>query len=386
VTRVLFVSNGHGEAAIADRIASELRLMMTGAELDHLALVGDIRSEYLTDVGPRRALPSGGLIAMGNVPNIARDVAAGLLGLTYAQYRFLRASRRWYAVAVAIGDAYALLMASIARLPTIFVGTAKSVNVAPYGPLEERLLRFARARFVRDEPTAQRLRERGLDVDPAANVIVDLFAGDADDARAQRAAGDFSPVLALFPGSRESAYEDAAFLTSVVRGLAAQRTSAGALLSIASSLDVQRFAAIAQRDGWTVDPGSDDVTPFALRDGDRTVVRAWRGSLAPLLARADLVLGQAGTANEAAAAAGIPVVAFEHANDRGTWYRKRQRGLLGEALAIFPADLESAVADTGALLDDPLRRARMGEEGRARMGPPGGARRIAERIAEIAKS
>jgi len=114
------------------------------------------------------------------------------------------------------------------------------------------------------------------------------------------------------------------------------------------------------------------------------VVRAWRGPLGTLLAGAALAMGQAGTANEAAAAAGVPVVAFERGRDRKTaWYRKRQSGLLGEALAILPGD-ERGVEGVRALLDDAPRRARMGAVGRERMGVPGGARRIAERIASVA--
>ncbi|MBV8333484.1 MAG: hypothetical protein JO192_12150, partial [Candidatus Eremiobacteraeota bacterium] len=158
----LFVSNGHGEASIADRIALELYAIAPSATVDHLALVGDTTSDRMNDVGPRRAMPSGGLIAMGNVANIARDVRSGLLGLTLAQYRFLRAARKRYDAVVAIGDVYALAMALAAGSPTVFVGTAKSVYVAPYGPFEERILRRASATFVRDEPTARRLRERGV--------------------------------------------------------------------------------------------------------------------------------------------------------------------------------------------------------------------------------
>ncbi|MGB8520993.1 MAG: hypothetical protein WCD38_12605, partial [Candidatus Tumulicola sp.] len=109
MTAVLFVSNGHGEAAIAERIAVELAALRPNLGLDHLALVGDVPSESLRDVGPRAAMPSGGLIAMGNVRNIVRDVRAGLLGLTLAQRRFLRAVRGEYAAVVAVGDAFALM-------------------------------------------------------------------------------------------------------------------------------------------------------------------------------------------------------------------------------------------------------------------------------------
>ena len=207
MTAVLFVSNGHGEAAIAERIAVELAALLPALRLDHLALVGDVPSESLRDVGPRAAMPSGGLIAMGNVRNIARDVRAGLLGLTLAQRRFLRNVRGEYAAAVAVGDAFALLMALQARAPSVFVGTAKSVNVAPYGVFEERLLRRAAACFVRDAPTAERLELHGLHVEPHANVIADIFA-TPDDAHAERAVEGFSPAIALFPGSRAGAYAE----------------------------------------------------------------------------------------------------------------------------------------------------------------------------------
>ena len=97
------------------------------------------------------------------------------------------------------------------------------------------------------------------------------------------------------------------------------------------------------------------------------------------------VLGQAGTANEAAAAAGVPVIAFERRRaGKAHWYRRRQKGLLGDALLVLPADVAVATAGVSALLDDAPRRARMAAEGRERMGAAGGARRIACRIAAIA--
>jgi uncharacterized protein (TIGR03492 family) len=382
--RVLFVSNGHGEAAIADRIASELVGLCPGAQIDHLALVADATSERMCDVGPRRAMPSGGLIAMGNVPNIARDLRAGLLRLTFAQYRYLRGARGRYDAAVAVGDVFCLLMARSARAPVVFVGTAKSVRVAPYGAFERRILREAAACFVRDEATAAWLQMQGLAVEPAANVIVDLYAVP-DDLEAADAVAGFSPPIALFPGSRVSAYEHAEFLLEVIRAGAAELPAMGAVLSLARGLDVERFAALAQARGWCMQRTQRERIPFTLSLGSRVVVRTWRGSLGPLLRRVALVLGQAGTANEAAAAAGVPVMAFERDGDRKTaWYRKRQRGLLGDAMAVASGTPAEAFRAVRALLLDAARREAMGREGRARMGAPGAARRVAERIAAIA--
>jgi uncharacterized protein (TIGR03492 family) len=383
VMRALFVSNGHGEAAIADRIAYELKEIARDACVDHLALVGNSTPERMRGVGPRRAMPSGGLIAMGNVRGIAQDVRAGLIPLTWAQAAFLRRARGEYSVTVAVGDAYALAMTLLAHTLTVFVGTAKSVSVASYGPFEERLLRCASACFVRDDATARVLREHGVKVD-VANAIVDLFAMP-DDPSAQLAVDKFDPALALFPGSRETAYDDAAFLLEVTRALAAANPALGAALSVARELDPQRFARDAAGAGWQVRATPNESVPFVLSRDGRETVRGWRGALGPLLARVSLVLGQAGTANEAAAAAGVPVVAFERDRDRkARWYRRRQSGLLGDALAVLPGRLDEAVASVQSILNDPVRRRTMSETGRARMGSPGGARRIAERIASLA--
>lgn len=385
MTALLFVSNGNGEAAIADRIAEEIRAIDPSLQLDHLALVGVGRSQFMREVGPQRQMPSGGLIAMGNVGNIARDVAGGLLGLTLAQRRFLVRSRGVYARTIAVGDVFALLMALAAHAPTTYVGTAKSVNVAPYGRMEERVLRRADSIFVRDRATAELLRSHGVRADAPGNAIVDLFAS-ADDPLADRAAEAFAPALAVFPGSRENAYEEAPFLARVVRGCARTHPKLGGIFSVAPQLDPRRFIDVFERDGWQVERHTDGPIPFSLRDGERTLVRAWRGSIGPLLSRVQLVVGQAGTANEAAAAAGVPVVAFELGKDRKTaWYRMRQHGLLGDALAVLPGDPDAAVSGVNALLDDAARRVRMAHVGRERMGAAGGSRAIAAAIVELVR-
>jgi uncharacterized protein (TIGR03492 family) len=381
VTRVLFVSNGHGEIAIASQIASKLQGLSSIA-CDHLALVGDFQyPSTMHEVGPRKAMPSGGVIAMGNVRNIARDVGAGLIALTLEQLRFVRSVRGTYAVAVAVGDIFALGMAQLARAHScVFVGTAKSVHVAPYGALERQVIRKADRVFVRDAATAQHLRERGVNA-AAGNAIADLYASTGETAGVH-----FDPLIAIFPGSREPAYEDAVFLARVLRNVGARIAGAGGLLSIAPSIDVQRMCRRLEADGWRVEPRDDARAPFALYDGSRDLLRVWSGSLGAMLQHATIVLGQAGTANEAAASQGVPVVAFARsAHTRTPWYRKRQIGLLGEAICIAPADPQRAADDVVALLHDQERRTRMGAIGRERMGPPGAAAKIAAEVAALAK-
>ncbi|GAC1304356.1 MAG: lipid-A-disaccharide synthase-related protein [Vulcanimicrobiaceae bacterium] len=372
---VLFVANGHGETAIAARIARAAAHQSPGFEGDLLPLVGvGDGASPLRLVGPRRTMPSGGLVAMGNVRAFARDLRADFAGLLVAQLAFLRAAKPQYDCCVAVGDAYALALALVAGRPTIFVGTAKSVHVAPYGPFERSLLRRAARVFVRDAPTAALLRRRNVAAEAPGNVIVDLV-----DANAGRLPGTW---LGLLPGSRDAAYGDAVRLARVARELGERRLGLRALVSIAPSLDVGRVARDLRADGWRDDDELDvPGAPFALRAGAMRLA-AWSGELGTLLHSSAAVLGQAGTANEQAAACGVPVLALDDREARsGPWYRLRQRRLLGEALCLVPADPSDAADAIARLLADPLRLARMGAAGRERMGPPGGAAAIARAIA-----
>ncbi len=379
---VLFVSNGHGEAAIAARIAREIE-KLSDLACDHLALVGPSTSSGqaqeaisnpwapLRDVGPRRKMPSGGIVAMGNFRNLARDVAAGLGSLTIAQWRFLARSGRDYAATVAVGDAFALFMALRAGAPVVFVGTAKSVYVAPYGRLEEGLIRRASAAFVRDAATVQALAAHGVRARDA-NVMADL--GVAEQAQRPTVAGD--PLVAIFPGSRDDAYEQAAFLLRVLAGAQTLRAGIRGVLSVAPGLKAQRFAAALENAGLRVVTRADSLEPFSVYAGGIEIARAWTGEIGAAIELAQLVLGQAGTANEAAAAAGAPVIAFEG----GGWYRRRQVALLGGALRVLPRNEQSGAREVAALLQDEPERERMARTGRERLGAPGAAARIAEEI------
>jgi hypothetical protein len=355
---ILFVSNGHGEASIAKRIAQEVREHGVFAT-DHLALVGAGHGDAaFVDVGPQAAMPSEGLVAMGNVRAFAADVRAGFLGVLARQAAFLWAAHARYATIVAVGDVYALLLARFARRPTTFVGTAKSVYVAPYGPVERVVLRAAQRVFVRDPATAAALRARRVAAEAPGNVIVDLLASGArvDWATATQR-------LALLPGSRARAYDDAVRLAEIARRVARRVPGAAAVMSIAPGLDPERF------------------TP-ALRGEPE--IGSWRNDLGGLFAGATIALGQAGTANEAAAACGIPVVACEFDGARkSAWYRMRQARLLGEALAVVPGDAERAADAIVALLADDQRRAHMSRTGRERMGAAGGAAVIARSIVAL---
>ena len=113
--------------------------------LDHLALVGERPLGEMREVGPRRTMPSGGLIAMGNVRNLARDLRAGLIALTWNQARFLRNARGEYDAAVAVGDVYALADGVAGAIADRLRRNREERRVAPYGRFEARVLRTRRS-------------------------------------------------------------------------------------------------------------------------------------------------------------------------------------------------------------------------------------------------
>ncbi|MHB8461049.1 MAG: hypothetical protein ACYDA1_00230 [Vulcanimicrobiaceae bacterium] len=378
--RVLFVSNGNGEAAIVERLAKDVTSLHPGIQCEHVALVG-IPPEHVSTipVGPQRRMPSGGLIAMGNIGNIVRDLRAGLVGLTVAQLRFLRKSRGRYVIVVAVGDTYALLMALQARSPTIYVGTAKSVYVAPYGPGERSILRKAERVFVRDGATAADLLAKGVVCESPGNIIADLYAPDDADPPFYG-----TPRILMLPGSRDDAYARSVDLVQIVQRVAPSEPNLSGVLSLAPGLSPERFAdALAGAGCTVVRDNTDPNIPFHLALSSSSVITAWCGPLGAAIARTSIVFGQAGTANEAAAAAGVPILAYD-SDDHG-WYRTRQRGLLGDAVAILSGSYDQAAEKMECILRDSPQRERMSQIGRQRMGGRGASKVIAHRIVEMAQ-
>jgi uncharacterized protein (TIGR03492 family) len=238
------------------------------------------------------------------------------------------------------------------------------------------LLRRAAHIFVRDNATAISLRKAGVPAESPGNVIADLAT--------HRRFTHEEKWLALLPGSRPSAYADTIRLARVLGELAARGRTIPAFLSVAPALDSAIFAADLARDGWTVENG-DALTPFRARRGS-AYIEASREPIGSLIAASGLAIGQAGTANEVAAAAGVPVVALEHSGERETWYRMRQRRLLGNALLVLSDEPHDAAAAIDALLEDETRMEAMAAAGRERMGNPGGARAIAGVLAAALSS
>ncbi len=355
---ILLLSNGAGEDSIGASLAADL------PDVAAFPLVGSGAAYHgrAPIVGPGQHVPSQGL-ARESWRLVAGDLAAGLLRQVVRQFRFLRTQKP--DLTVCVGDLFPVGLAVAAGLrPLVFVGTAKSSWHHGYSWPERWVLRrFVKLSLVRDEPTARSLRAQGVRAEWVGNAMMDQLGVQGHDL------GVEGPCVALFPGSREATYTVLPRLLDVCA-----RLGVPGLVAVAETVDCRRLAASCP--GWEYSsragPGLVGELKGPVRIGLVT------GALGDLLARCQVALGQAGTAHEQAAGAGVPVVA----TGRLGWYRGRQKGLLGDALEVVE-DYDAAVHAVGRLLADPAERARRGAVGRARMGPAGGTARMAELIRDL---
>ncbi len=385
---VLVVSNGFGEAAIATYIARAIRARAPLARVEHFPLVGNPQpTDWPPLVGPRADMPSGGLVTYWNVRNLIRDLRAGLAGLTVAQYRYL-AQQRSRDVVIAVGDIYCLALCLVAaRRPTVFVATAKSDLVARHSSIERAIARHAQAAFARDAATAASLRSARVPAEYAGNIMMDGLERSGIDLGVLPS--DLN--VAVLPGSRADAETAMAAQTERLIAIAELLTPRGrtvhALVALAPSILAQDVCRSIERLGFSMRGHGEGPGLIASGRRENLRISLVRGAFGDLIGFADIVLGQAGTANEQAAGSGKPVIAAAQPGEvpsKMGWYRMRQKKLLGDALLVLPGESRGFAAEIVRLVDDPVRLEHMATIGRERMGGAGGADAVAARTLAIA--
>ncbi|MGQ0550327.1 MAG: lipid-A-disaccharide synthase-related protein [Armatimonadota bacterium] len=369
---MLVVSNGVGEDLIATRIVESLPREEIALTAYPLVGLGAYPS-HIPLLDPRRALPGGGFSLRAGLRGLGADLAGGLVGLWIAQRRTLLGQRGRFDVVVAVGDTYCLWMAGLASPRVAFVSTADSVRIAPFGALARvGLRRYARRIFARDPETARALVAQGLPAVAVGNVMMDLMRPSGE----RFALPPGAPVVTLLPGSHGDAPVNASLLARAARAIAGEYPDVRFLLARAPTVSGDAIAhALRATDGAVAHAG--DVVAIGPARIHLT------SAFADALERASVVIGLAGTANEQAVGVGRPVVAFPAPGPQfGPAFLHAQHRLLGEALVPTPSWQEAALAVV-RLLRSPEERERRGAVGRARMGAPGGAQRIADALVEM---
>lgn len=388
--RLLCVSNGHGEDAIATAILQPLQENCPKLQISALPLVGEGQAYQrcgipLLEAG--KTLPSGGFIYM-DAKHLWQDLQAGLLRLLGRQFRALQHWCQEGGHILAVGDIVPLLFAYLSGSNYSFVGTAKSDYYlyderrhphhwgagwagSDYLPWEQWLLRSRRclAIFVRDSLTAKGLQHLGIPAQDCGNPMLDLVMPPP-------APSPFSQkTIVLLPGSRPpEAYRNwQQILDSLIPYAAHQLVL---LAAISPNLDMAVFRHTLQ--SWQPIPSP--LAGTEAREYGHLKLLLSQQHFREFLHWADGGIALAGTATEQAVGLGKPVVTFAGQGPQFTrLFARRQQRLLGSSIHYLE-DPRAAVPTLYRIWQDPAQLEQIHTNGLARMGTIGAGARIAHQL------
>ena len=391
-SRLLVLSNGHGEDLIARRILEQLRQRAPSTQISVLPLVGEGHAlnqlPGVKAIGPRLKLPSGGF-SNQSASGLLQDLRAGLASNSWQQWRSLRRWARQGGRLLAVGDLLPLALARASGLPYGFIGTPKSdytwssgpgsawpadayhrLKGSEWDPWEWALMGQPRCRLVlcRDRLTARGLQRHGIAALAPGNPMMDGFSAVPLPQALQG-----HQRLLLLPGSRNP--EAIGNLERLLVAATPDSPPSQRLLLLAcgSSPDDHSIATLLQRLGYN------DCPPPAGSDASR----AWHGPAGMvLLGRgcferwgrwAQVGLACAGTATEQLVGLGCPALSLPGPGPQfKVGFAQRQSRLLGGAVRVCRNGPELRQR-LELLLAEPQLRHALGLIGQRRMGPAGGS-------------
>lgn len=423
--KLLCLSNGHGEDAIATRILQQLLHHPHPPELAALPLVGEGKAyhqlENLAILGPVQSMPSGGFIYMDG-RQLLRDLKGGLVQLTLTQWQIVRAWAKEGGSILAVGDIVPLLFAALSGADYAFVGTAKSEyylrneqgrlhrkswvqrwegwSGSVYLPWERWLMQHPRCKavFPRDRLTTQILQQWSIPAFDLGNPMMDDLQPQASRSIIERTDAKHSPhpksvAIALLPGSRPpEAYENWQLILQAVTQLTDVWPVEAAkplifLAAIAPTLDLNYFCQTLTSSGWQeiakIHLSQFQVEPSEIQfESENATLILTQQGFNDCLHQADLAIAMAGTATEQFVGLGKPAIAIPGNGPQFTpRFAEAQSRLLGQSLIVVdrPSEVTEVVR---SLLLDSDRLQLIAENGKKRMGEPGAASRIAQCLVE----
>ncbi len=418
--KLLCISNGHGEDAIALPVLQELRKLVKSSEIVALPIVGVGKAYTDNDfpiAGKVQLMPSGGFLNQDN-RQLARDLQGGLVGLTIEQIRTIRHWGKAGGKILAVGDIVPLLFARLSGAEYAFIGTAKSEyyirdrqgKILPsqrnsievktgsyYLPWERWLLsrRNCTAVFARDKLTAEILQQWQIPAFDLGNPMTDGVAMGMSQPGSNQVPSfkhelARSLLITLLPGSRPpEAYANWHQIVIAVNSLIPVFPDRQilCLAAIVSTLDLTTIESTLEALGWMKLVAIEaDLTNF-IPDARAIYYRRDRVtiSVSTQLGREFMQMGtcaiaMAGTATEQFISLGKPAVTIPGAGPQFTpAFAEAQTRLLGESVILVPQPQDVGV-EIRQLLQQPERLQSIARNGLLRMGTSGAARRIAESL------
>jgi uncharacterized protein (TIGR03492 family) len=415
--KLLCISNGHGEDAIALPVLQEFRKLSPLTAIVTLPIVGvgqAYSNHNFAIAGNVQTMPSGGFLNKDH-RQLVRDLRGGLAGLTIDQIRAVRNWGKSGGKILAVGDIVPLLFAWLSGADYAFIGTAKSeyyirdsqgqvlasqrdsIEVKTgsyYFPWERWLLSRNRCKavFPRDQLTAEILRQHHVPAFDLGNPMTDGVATDPNTPvfyQPQLANHELARplIVTLLPGSRPpEAYANWAQILVAVNSLIPvfKQREIICLAAITATLDLDILQDNLAKWGWlqVVDPNPDltnlipdEAAIYYRRDHVNVIISTQ--TYRQCMQQGDWAIAMAGTATEQFISLGKPAFIIPGAGPQFTpSFAEAQTRLLGESV-ILVAQAQDVGVEMQKLLVQPDKLQAIAENGLLRMGTPGAARRIA---------
>ena len=397
--RLLYISNGHGEDNHSSHIIRTLRAIRPELEIAALPIVGEGNAYRKIDVpivGPTYTLPSGGFTYMNRL-RLVDDIRAGLLTMTWKQYKAMKACVPEVDFVAATGDTIGQAFALLSGKP--FVSFISPLSAMYEGKLNMdlilwQILKSERCLAVatRDAYTAEDLRKQGLEKVQFGGIpSLDRLKPAGKDIQL----ADGEKMVALLPGSRTAEAVRNFKLEMHLAMEVAQLNSAVKFRAALVPSVMAKVAQIAQDCGWKCDRYErEDGTPWVKlsfssdRDYPEPVeILCYSDAFSDIACRTTLVVGMAGLAVDQAMAIGKPIVQIAGEGPQFTYaFAEAQDRLLGLSVqtigeqAATPEILKEAADCVVRTLEDKDYLQACVENGQQRFGPFGASARIANMI------
>jgi uncharacterized protein (TIGR03492 family) len=394
--KLLYISNGHGEDNHSAHIIRTLRAIRPELAIAALPIVGEGSAYRKIDVpivGPTYTLPSGGFTYMNRL-RLIDDIRAGLLGMTWKQYRAMRHYAQQVDFVAATGDTIGQAFALLSGKP--FVSFISPLSAMYEGKLNMdlilwQILKSERCKAVatRDAYTAEDLRKQGLEKVTFGGIpSLDRLKPEGKDIQL----GEGEKMVALLPGSRTIEAVRNFKLEMQLALEAAQLNPAVKFRAALVPSVMAEVEQIAAQMGWQYEQHSSPDRPDWVRLSNSQSthpieILCYSDAFNDIACRTTLVVGMAGLAVDQAMAIGKPIVQIAGEGPQFTYaFAEAQDRLLGLSVqtigkqAATPAILKEAAQCVVKTIEDTEYLAKCVENGQARFGPFGASARIANLI------
>jgi len=400
VTRLLCLSNGHGEDLNTGLILDALQALSPEIEVFAMPIAGAgtvYRNRKIPIIGPTQTMPSGGIFYM-NPLFFLRDIFSGLILLTWQQLQATLKIAPSCDLILATGDIVVLGLAWLTKRPYC----AFIVSTSSYYEGELKLpslawacLRSSRCQaiYTRDAFTAQELQAKGFKNAiflgyPIMDAIQPQEPRDSQKINRENQSPN-TPLITLFPGSRiPEAAHNLQHLLNLCLGVG-KIIPSQFVVALVTLVTPEMLAEISQQSGWQLDVNPGNSLHLTLHK-DTVIVHCYYQAFADILQSCDLVWGMAGTAVEQAVGLGKPVLQIPGKGPQFTYrFAEAQNRLLGSSVQTLAPnlDLASQIKQTQAWIETVWQNSAYLENcqrnGRERVGGPGGAKAIAQAIKQM---